>query len=108
MQFIKIKKTKRTTYILGILLKLNVIAGWSELQDSHVPSYLVYCNGSNHKQILTFLRSTRRLTIKVKFLKKIASKSFASNIYLTTSKGVISLDMAIKYNVGGYLLFSLV
>lgn len=106
MKHIKIKKTIRSTRLLNILIKLNYINGWSEnISNDNYPVYLVYLNASNTKQIHTFLKPSRQIFIKRKFIAKISERFSSTLIYLSTSKGLISLKEASNKNIGGVLFF---
>lgn len=102
---IKIRKTKRSERILNILLKLNIVSGLAFCPHSRFTQYLVYCNLSFNKQIHTFLKPSRVLPVKLNALNKIAPRYSTTSIYLTTSKGILSLKEATALKIGGVLLF---
>jgi len=106
---IKILNNKRSRRILIILLKLNLILGWSNaLNKNKFPSFLVHCNFVRKKQLHTFLKPNRQLYVKLKFLDKIVKKYSSTTIYLSTSKGILSAKEAYNLKVGGILLFALI
>jgi ribosomal protein S8 len=95
--FINVKKTKKNIYLLSILRNLNLIHGWSEIVTrNNLVLCSIYCNHNNTKQIQTFLKPSKQLYIKNKSLKKLSKHFNSASIFLTTSKGVISIKEAVK------------
>jgi ribosomal protein S8 len=105
-QIIKIKQNKNNKKLLFILLQLNVILGWSSgLNQNKKLIYIVYCNNNINKQLFTLIKPTKQLFLKLKSLKKLSKKFFFNNVFLSTSKGLISINDAIASKVGGVLFF---
>lgn len=105
-QKIVILKNTKTIKILHILLKLNIVHGWSNTVDKkNNAAFLVYFNHKVNKQLFTVLKPTRQLFIKLKNLKKLPQKYALHSIYLTTSKGIISAEEAILKKTGGIFFF---
>jgi len=104
LKFIKIPKTKKSTKLLYILLKFNVIYGWSISQNNAFVNYLVYCN-SNLSNIHTFIKPRRKLNIKYKHVKIIVARHSSAQIFLSTPKGIISINEAYAKKSGGFLFF---
>jgi ribosomal protein S8 len=109
MNCIKIKKNKKTTEILFILLKLNLIHGWSVIIGNNGRFvYIVYCNIYNNKHIQTILKPSKQINVKHKFLKKLNMHFSSTSAYLNTSCGILTFKEASNKNIGGFLLFQLV
>lgn len=109
MKFIKIKKNKKTTKILFILLKLNFVHGWSVMiENNNHTVYAVYCNFNNNKYIQTIIKPSKQITVKHKFLRKLSMQFSSTTTYLNTSCGILTLKEASNKNIGGFLLFQLV
>jgi len=105
-QIIKIKQNKNNKKLLFILLKLNIVLGWSNgLSKNKKLIYIVYCNNNINKQLFTLTKPTKKLYLKLKSLKKLSQKFCYNNVYLSTSRGIISVNHAIAQNTGGLLLF---
>jgi ribosomal protein S8 len=105
-QIIKIKQTTRSKRLLFILLKLNVVLGWSNILNKHNKyEFVVYCNPNLQKQLITLVKPTKQLFLKLKDLKKLSKKFSIHSIYLNTSKGVISIGEALNKKTGGVLFF---
>jgi ribosomal protein S8 len=105
-QTIKIVNNKNNKNLLFILLKLNVVLGWSNgLNKNKKPIYIVFCNKNINKQLFTLVKPTKQLFLKLKNLKQLSKKFAFNNVYLSTSKGLITINEAICKNVGGILFF---
>ena len=97
---IKIKRNKKSKYILYTLLKYNVIETISVIHNF----YLVFVNHNFKKKIRIFIKTKKSIYLKVCFLnfkKKLP-------IFLNTSKGIMTFDEAKSNNIGGILLFSFI
>lgn len=106
LTYIKVYKTKSSSNILYVLLKQNVILGWHISTNNNNNTYIVHINRSFCKKIHTFIKPSNHIYIKIVLLKKLSSSIKTSIIYLSTSKGILSLNEAIKSNVGGILLYA--
>lgn len=106
-QTIKIKQTKQANKLLIILLNLNIIYGWHIILYNKKNYYIVYCNIKNTKQLFTLLKPSKQFFLKFKNLQKLSKNYSTKNIYLTTSKGIISITNAINKKIGGILFFKI-
>jgi len=107
LKCIKIPKTKKSLSVLIVLLKYNIILGWSVYLKKNRTIYLVYFNKTK-KNITTFIKPTKKLTIKYKFIKKIYWKFSSNTIFLLTSRGILSINDAFKKKTGGFLFFRII
>ncbi len=107
LKYIKIPKNNKSTKILFILLKYNVISGWSLCKNKTAWNYLVYCNNTNLK-IHTLIKKSKKLNIKYKYIKILMKNYKSSTIFLSTPKGFLSITEAYKKKTGGFLFFRLI
>jgi ribosomal protein S8 len=104
VKYIKIPKTKKTTKLLYILLKFNIIYGWTMYQNKNWLGYFVYCN-TNITNIHTFIKPSQKFFIKFKSIKIINARYSNPSIFLSTPKGILSLNEAFIKKTGGFLFF---
>lgn len=105
-QKIVIEKNSKTQKILILLLNLNIVIGWSNTVNKRGrDAYLIYTNSCLNKQLFTVLKPTKQIYLKLKNLQKLPKKYALHSIYLTTSKGIISINEAIQKKTGGILFF---
>ena len=102
---IKIKLTKKNIRILNILLKINLILGLVVQDKSHLN---VYLNLKSSKKLYVFSKPSIIYNVKLKYFVKILKYSSKNSIFLSTSRGILSLTSAYFFNIGGILLFKLV
>ena len=107
-QTIKIKKNKKSKRLINIFLKLNILFGWHYCLDKNKKLHVVaHCNSKLNKQVITLLKPSKQLYLKLKNLKKLSTKKSIHSTYLNTSKGIITIAEAITNSVGGILFFKI-
>jgi len=106
-KFIKIIKNRKSSKILHILLKFNIIYGWTILQKKNFSYYLVYCK-PGLTNIHTFLRPNRKLNIKYKSIKILINRYSTASIFLSTPNGILSINEAYIQKIGGFLFFRVI
>lgn len=104
---IKILCNKKNKRVLLILIKLNIVFGWTNIICNTEKYYNVYVNNFFYKKIVTIIKPSKQISIKFNQIKKYKYKINNSSIFLTTSKGIISISDAVDFKCGGVLLFCL-
>lgn len=104
---VKIKKTTKTIKLIKLLLNLSVISGIAATTSESKYIY-VYPNLHFSKQICVLIKPTRQYFVKHKNITNLTTLFNTKTIYMTTSKGIISVCEATKYRIGGILFFKLI
>ena len=108
-QAIRIRKSSKSFRVLLLLVQIGVIAGFIERVSTDKKSYYTCIRDSARTwQIFTYLTPTRKYTLKLKHINRLAAKDSGGFIYLTTPKGVISAKDAAVQKVGGHLFFRVI
>lgn len=100
-----IQNKKKNLVILKLFLQTNLAIGYAKHDDKNLKVFL--SNMPSPYRLKNFFRPTRYRCIKIKDLHKYKNKNTSSTYILSTPKGIISVKEAIKYNVGGILLFKI-
>lgn len=105
---ILVLKSKKVMRILDVLYLEGFIRGYSfnTLEQNKIKILLKYSsNGEGSlRNIKSISKSSKRIYATVGNLWSISLKSNISCVILSTSKGVLSLNEALKRNIGGELL----
>ena len=105
---VKIMQTKKTKRLLIILIKLNIVFGWTDLFIKNKHYYNVYVNSFFYKKIVTLIKPSKQLVLNHKQIKNYNTSLNNLSIILTTNKGLLNLSESFDKKCGGVLLFCLV
>lgn len=100
-----LKNTKKNKCILHVFLKANLILGFKLSNDENIKVFLTAL--PSPYKLKNFFNLTRPRYIKIKDINKYKNKNTGSIYILSTSKGLLTLQEAIEYKVGGVLMFKL-
>lgn len=108
VDYIFIKYVKKILPILNLLVKLNYINNYKILNDNTMIIYLNFKNNRIKWNIIkNYYKTSQHYYLNVYFLKKFHINDFNKILILETSKGIITHHQAIKFNIGGILIFYL-
>lgn len=106
--YIYIKFVKKLIPILNLLIKVNYINNYQILTNDTLIIYLAYKNKAPiWNNLKLYYKQSKYTYINIHKLKKFYHNEFNKLIIITSSKGLITHEEAIKYNVGGKILFIL-
>lgn len=106
--YIYIKFVKKLIPLLDLLIKVNYINNYQILTEDTLIIYLGYKNKKPiWNNLKSYYRQSRYTYINIHRLKKFYYNEFNKLIIITSSKGLITHEEAIKYNTGGKILFVL-
>lgn len=93
---------------LKVLYELNVIRRFSKLTPKKYRIFLFWRNNSvNTTTIKLYNRSSNRIQLHLNALRVLTQQTYNTNLILSTSKGILTHQQAIKANVGGFLICSI-
>lgn len=97
-------KSKSILSLLFVFLKKGLIRGYKEYGTKHIMIFLKYDYiGEGTINKIEVPKSTLKKNMGIINLKKIVKKR--SDLYLyTTSKGILTLEECLSYNIGGFLV----
>jgi ribosomal protein S8 len=108
LDYICIKYTKKILVILNLLIKINYINNYKILPNNTLIIYLLYKNNKPFwNNLKIYYRSSKFFYISIHFLKRFYYNEFKKILILSTGKGIITHNEAIKLNHGGKLIFLL-
>ena len=100
--------SKKTTIIIKLLMKYDIIIGYSYITINNKKLFKVYFNTKfKCNNLKNLCKLTNQRTLKLRHLIKLSNKNTESKYIFCTSKGLIELKEAINYKVGGILLFKI-
>jgi ribosomal protein S8 len=106
--YIYIKFVKKLLPILNLLVRVNYINSYKILTDNTLIIYLVYRNKKSvWNNVKLYYRQSRYTYINIHRLKKFHYNEFNKLMIISSPRGIITHEDALKYNVGGKLLFVL-
>lgn len=106
--YIYIKFVKKLLPILNLLIKINYINNYQILTNDTLIIYLAYKNKTPiWNNLKLYYRSSKYTYVNINKLKKFYHNEFNKLIIISSPRGLITHEEAIKYNVGGKILFIL-
>lgn len=106
--FFDIYVNNRILSFLTILYKLNVIRRFSKLTPKKYRIFLFWRDNSiNNTRIKVYNRGSNRIQLQLSALRILTQQTYNTNLILSTSKGILTHQQAIKANVGGFLICSI-
>lgn len=106
--FFDIYVNNRILSFLTILYKLNVIRRFSKLTPKKYRIFLFWRDNSiNNTRIKIYNRGSNRIQLQLSALRILTQQTYNTNLILSTSKGILTHQQAIKANVGGFLICSI-
>jgi len=105
-EYFMIKKTKNIEIILKFLFKENFIKTYFNFKG-HFIIFLKFRPISIFKNIEIISIPSKKVYVDLYKLKSIIYKNESSFFLLSTSKGILSSDQALKLNIAGELLFKI-
>lgn len=91
--------------LINVLYRINVVRRFVRLRGNKYRIYLTWFDKhSNPFTLKTVNRSHNFVRIKARSLKILANHTLTSHLILSTSKGLITHQEALKHKVGGFLI----
>lgn len=109
LKFIYVKPTKTIIHVVYLLYKLGYISGFSLLKHIKLENLVlkIYLKTTKNKntvhKICSFTSLNKRCTISLKDLWFVSMN--AGVFLINTTMGVLSIQEAKKFNIGGFLMF---
>jgi ribosomal protein S8 len=104
-EYLIIKNSKKSLQLVSSLYKEGFIQSYKVLRNENLQINLRYFFNKPvfiNLKILSFPSKTRY--VKLHVLSKISTKKFT--LFISTSRGILTLEDCKKYNLSGVLLFS--
>lgn len=106
--FFDIHVNNKILSFLTILYKLNVIRRFSKLTPKKYRIFLFWRDNSiSNTRIKVYNRGSNRIQLQLSALRILTQQTYNTNLILSTSKGILTHQQAIKANVGGFLICSI-
>ena len=103
--FYEVIVTEQTLELMLLLFRLNVIRRYIRLAPKRYRIYPSWIsNRSSSVKLRCYSRGVNPITLSIKSLKVVRQCHGASDLILSTTRGVITHHEALRYNVGGALM----